>query len=560
MISKNPDSGDRAGASRIQQAPDPAAARLAVSQMRRAMCEWSLLKFAQTYLPHHFVRPPSAMHHYLFSMLDGAMMPPPGQGGGAGGGGRGLRLAVAAPRAHAKSTIVSLAYPLWCACYGKERFIILASDTQDQAKDQLVHVKRELEDNERLQEDFPEACERPGIKPGPKRWAKGDLITRSDVRILALGSGSKIRGRRAGASRPGLIIVDDLENDATARSPEQRDQRHDWLLKSVLPAGAASVNVVVVGTILQHDSVLARLIDPGKSPGWTGRIFRAIESHPARPDLWDRWEAITRGAEEHEGRSGKQAASAFYKANSQAMLEGTAVLWPQAESYEQLRLLRMEIGAAAFDAEKQNEPTDPDDCVFSEKMFQYWDDQHADAEALIASVGSLGTVYGACDPSMGKAGAAHDDTAIVTLLYDSRSKIHYVLDADIRKRRPDDIVEAIIALHAIRRYSAFGVETVQFQEMLKDELVRRAADRGRSLSVKGITHSSDKVGRIQALEALISAGKIRFSRRHQTLIDQLRRFPHAAHDDGPDALEMAVKMVKKAPMAYGYMFEEGGEW
>lgn len=80
------------------------------------------------------------------------------------------------------------------------------------------------------------------------------------------------------------------------------------------------------------------------------------------------------------------------------------------------------------------------------------------------------------------------------------------------------------------------------------------------LAGKGITHSSDKVGRIQALEALISAGKIRFSRRHQTLIDQLRRFPHAAHDDGPDALEMAVKMVKKAPMAYGYMFEKGCEW
>jgi hypothetical protein len=56
------------------------------------------------------------------------------------------------------------------------------------------------------------------------------------------------------------------------------------------------------------------------------------------------WEAITRGAEEHEGRSGKEAAAAFYKANSQVMLEGTAVLWPQAESYEQLRLLRMEIG------------------------------------------------------------------------------------------------------------------------------------------------------------------------------------------------------------------------
>ena len=59
-------------------------------------------------------------------------------------------------------------------------------------------------------------------------------------------------------------------------------------------------------------------------------------------------------------------------------------------------------------------------------------------------------------------------------------------------------------------------------------------------------HTSDKLGRIQSLEPLISSGVLRFSRRQRTLLDQLRQFPRAAHDDGPDALEMAV-MVAREP-------------
>ena len=34
------------------------------------------------------------------------------------------RLAIAAPRDHAKSTIVSLAFVLWCVLYEKERFVV----------------------------------------------------------------------------------------------------------------------------------------------------------------------------------------------------------------------------------------------------------------------------------------------------------------------------------------------------------------------------------------------------------------------------------------------------
>lgn len=39
---------------------------------------------------------------------------------------------------------------------------------------------------------------------------------------------------------------------------------------------------------------------------------------------------------------------------------------------------------------------------------------------------------------------------------------------------------------------------------------------------------------------LFATGAIKFRRRHIELMEQLRAFPDGAHDDGPDALEMAV--------------------
>jgi predicted phage terminase large subunit-like protein len=126
------------------------------------------------------------------------------------------------------------------------------------------------------------------------------------------------------------------------------------------------------------------------------------------------------------------------------------------------------------------------------------------------------------------------------MVKDSDTGIMYVLDADIARRKPDQIIEQVIAYHRMRRFSRFGFETNQFQEFLADELRRRSRAAGVEVPVKDLKHSTDKLGRIQKLQAFVTAGRIRFSRRHGLLLEQLRQFPHAAHDDGPDALEMAV--------------------
>jgi hypothetical protein len=42
----------------------------------------------------------------------------------------------------------------------------------------------------------------------------------------------------------------------------------------------------------------------------------------------------------------------------------------------------------------------------------------------------------------------------------------------------------------------------------------------------------------------VRSGTLQFSRRHAVLLEQMRLFPKAAHDDGPDALEMAVAAAR----------------
>ena len=99
----------------------------------------------------------------------------------------------------------------------------------------------------------------------------------------------------------------------------------------------------------------------------------------------------------------------------------------------------------------------------------------------------------------------------------------------------------------------------QFQEFLGDELVKRSRAAGVEVPVHKITHTTDKLLRIQTLQPLVSSGGIRFSRRHAALLEQLRQFPHGAHDDGPDALEMAVEAGRNTDITALWVYPGAGQ-
>lgn len=284
------------------------------------------------------------------------------------------------------------------------------------------------------------------------------------MKIQVAGSGKKLRGLRHGPYRPDLVVLDDIENDEAVRNPDMRDKLEGWLKKTVLHLGGVGqkFDVVYIGTILHYDSVLNRTLN---NPMWHSARFKAMLKWPDNMALWDEWETILR----NNGKAGEAMAQAFYEAHEAAMTAGAQTSWA-ARGVLDLMKIRARDGHAAFDSELQNDPVSGEDAVFAHILDKcYYKPSEIPPDAVR---------FGALDPSLGKAGASRDPSAILVGAFDRKTGILYVEVAQIKKRLPDLIIEDVIALQAKHKCKVWAVETVQFQEFLKTELVKRSAARG----------------------------------------------------------------------------------
>ncbi|HUU29366.1 MAG TPA: phage terminase large subunit [archaeon] len=483
----------------------------------RALGRLGIGIFAKAFFPHYCRTEESGFHRELYNLITESVLEDDGS-----------RIAVAAPRESAKSTIVTLFLPLWCICYpdlARKRYIIIASDTATQAERHIGDIKIELEDNGKLRESFPQYT---GAGP---LWTKGEIITNSGVKVTARGTGGNIRGLRHRQFRPDLLIGDDLENDRNSQTPAQRDKITDWFFKAFSKTGGKRADTIVIGTILHYDSLLSRLL---KNPAYEGRKYRGVVRWSQETALWEAWERLYTDMSK-PGKERAARADDFFDTHRAWMTAGTEVIWPAHRSYCDLMKLRVAEGPASFDSEIQNEPVNPRECLFQEEWFCWFEEEKLDLSQL--------TVVAAVDPSLGKEGKHSDPSAIVALGRDEKGAL-FVLDADIDKRAPDRIIEDTLELYLRRKPSVIGVETVQFQEFFKTTLEKEAAGRGIYPPVREITSTRDKKIRIQRLQPLVKNGTLRFQKKHKALYEQLRFFPKADHDDGPDALEMAVQLAE----------------
>jgi predicted phage terminase large subunit-like protein len=476
--------------------PDPAAV-----QARRLRAQEDFGYFTQTYFP-HYIRSPhrSKLHDYLFDRLPKIVAAPTGQTD-----------AIAAPRGEAKSTLVSQLFVLWCLVTARKKYPVIVMDSIDQAYPMLEAIKAELEFNPRLALDFPDQVGQGRV------WQAGTIVTRGDAKVQVAGSGKKLRGLRHGPYRPDLCVLDDIENDDQVRNPDQRDKLQSWLSKTVLPLGGAGAkfDVVYIGTILHYDSVLSRTL---ANPLWRAARFKALLQWPSDMALWERWEELLRN-------DGEAVADAFYTAHAAALNDGAVVSWA-ARPLLALMKIRARDGHDTFDSEYQNDPVAGDNAPFA-GVLQFW------VNRLPQWV-----FYGAVDPSLGKAGASRDPSALLVGGMNRETGVLSVVEAAIKKRLPDKIISDVIELQRQYRCALWVVETVQFQEFLRSELIKRSAALGVPVPARAVQPIADKLLRIESLQPHCKNGLILLHSTQTTLIEQLRHFPKADHDDGPDALHM----------------------
>lgn len=490
--------------------------------------------FGRAYFPHYFSKPSPEFHRELDAIWQQGVLK-----------GRypltaedtkmisrlpGTCRAVAAPRGHAKSTNLTFKGTMHSTLYGYKHYPIIISDSSEQAEGFLDNIRVEFEENTAILEDF-------GSLAGSV-WRSNVLVTKTNIKIEAIGSGKKIRGRKHRNWRPDLIILDDVENDENVRTPEQRKKLKDWFDKAVSKSGDDYTDIVYIGTLLHYDSLLAKTLT---NPAYRSIKYKAVIQFSQADDLWQQWESIFTDLSNDDRES---EALAFFQAHKEAMLEGTQVLWEEKLSYYDLMVMRVSEGEASFNSEEQNEPINPDDCLFMEEWFDYYN------EAEVNFGDPAFDFFGFIDPSLGKTKRS-DFSAIVTLAKHKGSGYMYVVDADIERRHPDRIIADVLAKERWLRasfghgYRKLGAETNQFQWFLKEELAKASAKAGLYLPIEEVQQTSDKVMRIQTLQPDVKNKYIKFNRRHKRLLEQLTQFPMGAHDDGPDALEGARSIAKR---------------
>lgn len=501
--------------------------------LRREIGSESILEFAKRYFPHYTKEDFSDFHKDICNTLMEMSI------GGCQKRTENRRLAFAAPRGHAKSTIVTLFYVMWSICYEKERFIFILSATANQAQKLLSEIKVALQSNERLKQDFPEVfTKRENVQT---KWTQHEIIAENDISIAAYGWDQDTRGLKHHEDRPTLFILDDVDGNKNTYSAQSRENVYGWFNSTILKGGAKIFNTVAVGTLIHPDSLLAKLTDKTIRPDFESEVYRAVIKFSERTDLWQNWSNIlfNRG-ELYQEEYGLEAAEAFFNANKEVMLEGTKVLWPEMESYYTLMKIREIEGSYSFDSEKQNDPVNTKDSRYDPDKFHYWDDDGKSEAQLLSSFDNDFMFIAACDPSVGIMDREADHSAIITLAK-HKGKL-YVIDASIEPRPQDHLVQAIINYCKIRiPMDKFLIEGNLFPELLV-KYVREQAQRDNILvPLKEIRSTSNKELRIFGMEAYITTGTILFSRRHTELLEQLKYFPRGEHDDGPDALEMALR-------------------
>lgn len=171
--------------------------------------------------------------------------------------------------------------------------------------------------------------------------------------------------------------------------------------------------------------------------------------------------------------------------------------------------------------------------------------QYESEGQLLRALGRDVEFLGACDPSLGRENRRGDYSAIVNVVRSRKTGKIYVLDADIQRRLPDALLAQVLEYFKIREFTRFGFESNQFQSYMAEHL-RSMGNVARVYpNIVEINNTKNKIGRIGGLQALIKSGTILFSRRHRLLLEQLKFFPKGMHDDGLDALEMAVRLCKE---------------
>ncbi|TWT30705.1 terminase large subunit domain-containing protein [Blastopirellula retiformator] len=207
---------------------------------------------------------------------------------------------------------------------------------------------------------------------------------------------------------------------------------------------------------------------------------------------------------------------------------------------EELQSAKLDVGERAYSQEYLAQFVDTVGAEFSGYYFQFpdfWFDEWPHESDVYLRVLAL-------DPSKGKSDKSDYSAFVLATLTNSG---HVYLDADLERRDVTRIAAKAVEIGLAYRPHGMVVETNQFQELLAHLIRPLAAEAGLNFKVFEANNTANKTARIRSgLTPYLSRGELHFKRDSpgaRMLVKQLQEFPTGDYDDGPDGLEMGIRLL-----------------
>lgn len=502
--------------------PSPAA----ITERRKRVLAGDFAFFVYTYFPHHMWldegQKPSEFQDYFMNWLPNALALK-----------NGWKNWFVAPRGEGKSTLAVKIAPIYVAVQAllqdveicqevglikPELFvdyvILFGAETKMPAKT-LEVVKTELLSNNNLALDFPEICQ------ATSTWKIGEFVTAQGVRFESRGADQSVRGAFHGASRPKLLMADDIITDKEAKSATERDSRWRFMEAAVQYLGPpdGTVKFLGVNTVLNNDDPISRA---ETAPGHIVHKFKAIVQFPEHMERWNECrELMLHDDKTFEKRQAAKGVAVskedkpsykFWLKHKRLMSKGAKTSWPCVRNLYDLMCM-WAANKREFNREMQGIAKSDEEAIFYQ--FDFWVNRLNDWVA-----------YGACDPSMGKTEKADPSAILVGLYNRDAQQLH--LEYESRKvRGASRLLNDLI--RAQREYNCvlWGFENNNAFEYMRQDFIKRGLEQGIALPLRGVTATISQDERIGALEPFITnqPAQILFHSKCRMILDELEAWP-----------------------------------
>ncbi len=419
------------------------------------------------------------------------------------------RVLIAAPRGTAKSTVTTLIYPLWRAAFkasDEELFIVIISESQAQSINFLSRIKYHLTFSQEFKRVFGDL--------GPEtasRWTHTDIILANQTRIVAVGTGQRVRGFLQGDTRPNLIIVDDFESELNAYTPEARAKNRKWLTEAVIPSLSDDGKIAMIGTVISEDCFLCWAKE---SSAWAVLWF----------SIWN-----------DEEKS----------------------IWPERFPKERILSIKEEFKSVGningFFQEYMNIAQSPEDAPFQPNWIKmhHWEYTRIQGQnCLIKNKGLENEktkpveLYTGVDPASSLSTRA-DYFVITTIAIDAENN-KYIVDIYRNRISPAEQPKLIINTYKKFKPRRIKIETVGYQEALRTAV--RELMKEESLYIPGLESGvkprNSKSERLLSLVPLFAKGTFYFRPEDIKAQQEFLSYPKGKHDDIMDSIWTALDGAK----------------